>query len=153
MDDLYRENILEHYKRPHNWGRPAALPEEGSEPEAYRAFEDHNPLCGDRCTVYLKMDGDKIAEYGLAALVVGGAAAVAAKSFAPFLKGILLAVAAAGGAAVRAAVEGTERLDFHQAAAPISRATGSSTRALRTRVTWLDCGGYRPASAGCVMPP
>ena len=20
MDDLYRENILEHYKRPHNWG-------------------------------------------------------------------------------------------------------------------------------------
>ena len=20
MDDLYREEILEHYKRPHNWG-------------------------------------------------------------------------------------------------------------------------------------
>ena len=24
MDDLYRENILEHYKRPHNWSPPAA---------------------------------------------------------------------------------------------------------------------------------
>jgi NifU-like protein involved in Fe-S cluster formation len=23
MDDLYRENILEHYKRPHNWSPPA----------------------------------------------------------------------------------------------------------------------------------
>jgi nitrogen fixation protein NifU and related proteins len=23
MDDLYREYILEHYKRPHNWSPPA----------------------------------------------------------------------------------------------------------------------------------
>ena len=38
MDDLYREEILEHYKRPHNWG-----PMEDPDLE----FEDTNPLCGD----------------------------------------------------------------------------------------------------------
>ena len=48
MDDLYRENILEHYKRPHNWGPPA--------PELARVdleFHDLNPLCGDELTVKL----------------------------------------------------------------------------------------------------
>jgi nitrogen fixation NifU-like protein len=48
MDDLYRENILEHYKRPHNWSPP--------EPELDRVdlqFHDLNPLCGDELTVKL----------------------------------------------------------------------------------------------------
>lgn len=47
MDDLYREEILQHYKRPHNWG-----PMEGPDLEA----EDHNPLCGDQLKVMLKVD-------------------------------------------------------------------------------------------------
>ena len=53
MDDLYRENILEHYKRPHNWSPPA--------PELDRVdlqFHDLNPLCGDELTVKLMVDGD-----------------------------------------------------------------------------------------------
>ena len=49
MDEaLYRENILEHYKRPHNFTPPA--------PELERAdleFHDLNPLCGDELTVQL----------------------------------------------------------------------------------------------------
>jgi nitrogen fixation NifU-like protein len=46
MDDLYREEILEHYKRPHHWSPP--LPEL----ERYDlAFEDNNPLCGDELRV------------------------------------------------------------------------------------------------------
>src|SRR3954468_23272643 len=49
MDELYRENILEHYKRPHNWGR---LDEPTVE------FEDNNPLCGDTLLVQLKVDDD-----------------------------------------------------------------------------------------------
>ena len=57
MDDLYRENILEHYKRPLNWGPPAA-PENGE----YRSFEDHNPLCGDQLTAYLKVSDDGVVE-------------------------------------------------------------------------------------------
>jgi nitrogen fixation protein NifU and related proteins len=51
MDDLYRENILEHYKRPHNWSPPAA-PIEG----AHLEFHDLNPLCGDELTVQLAVD-------------------------------------------------------------------------------------------------
>ncbi|HZO35360.1 MAG TPA: iron-sulfur cluster assembly scaffold protein [Solirubrobacteraceae bacterium] len=65
MDDLYRENILEHYKRPHNWGPPAtpdgaAVAE--AEPEGYRTFEDRNPLCGDELKVYLKVGDDGVVE-------------------------------------------------------------------------------------------
>jgi nitrogen fixation NifU-like protein len=53
MDDLYRENILEHYKRPHNWSPPA--PELD---DADHEFHDLNPLCGDELTVRLKVGGD-----------------------------------------------------------------------------------------------
>jgi nitrogen fixation protein NifU and related proteins len=58
MDDLYRENILEHYKQPHNWSPPQ--PElEGADLE----FEDFNPLCGDELRAQLKLDGDgRVAE-------------------------------------------------------------------------------------------
>ena len=54
MDDMYREEILEHYKRPHNWSPP--------EPELERVdleFHDVNPLCGDELTVKLTVDGDE----------------------------------------------------------------------------------------------
>ncbi len=54
MDDLYRENILEHYKRPHNWGPPAA--EDNGD---FRSFEDHNPLCGDQLKVMLRVGEDR----------------------------------------------------------------------------------------------
>ncbi|MCW2992176.1 MAG: system NifU family Fe-S cluster assembly protein [Solirubrobacterales bacterium] len=49
MDELYRENILEHYKRPHNWG-------ELEDPSV--EFEDNNPLCGDILKVQLKIAAD-----------------------------------------------------------------------------------------------
>ena len=49
MDSIYREEILEHYKRPHNWGH---LDEHDLE------FEDTNPLCGDELKVELKVDAD-----------------------------------------------------------------------------------------------
>jgi nitrogen fixation NifU-like protein len=50
MDDLYRENILEHYKRPHHWG-------EWPEPADLEA-EDNNPLCGDELKVQLRVGED-----------------------------------------------------------------------------------------------
>ena len=49
MDDLYRENILQHYKRPHNWG-------ELEDPDL--EADDLNPLCGDELKVQLKVDDD-----------------------------------------------------------------------------------------------
>jgi len=54
MDDsLYREEILEHYKRPHNWG-----PMEDPDLE----FSDNNPLCGDELTVMLRVGDDGTVE-------------------------------------------------------------------------------------------
>jgi nitrogen fixation NifU-like protein len=47
MDDLYRENILQHYKNPSNWG-------ELSDPDL--EFFDSNPLCGDELKVQLQVD-------------------------------------------------------------------------------------------------
>jgi nitrogen fixation protein NifU and related proteins len=49
MDDLYRDEILEHYRRPHNFG---TLPE----PDAVQ--EGSNPLCGDRITLMLQLSED-----------------------------------------------------------------------------------------------
>ncbi len=48
MDDLYRDEILEHYREPHNFGTLDA-------PDA--SYEGHNPLCGDRITMMLIVDG------------------------------------------------------------------------------------------------
>jgi nitrogen fixation NifU-like protein len=53
LGDLYQEVILDHNKRPRNF---RALP--GAD---HRAV-GHNPLCGDRMTIYLKLDGDVVTE-------------------------------------------------------------------------------------------
>lgn len=49
MDDLYRDEILEHYREPHNFGTLDA-------PDA--SYEGQNPLCGDRITMMLIVDDD-----------------------------------------------------------------------------------------------
>ena len=49
MDDLYREQILEHYKRPHNFGRLDHYDLE---------FEDSNPFCGDEQHVFIRLDDE-----------------------------------------------------------------------------------------------
>ena len=49
MDELYRDQILEHYKRPHNFGRL-------EDPDL--EFEDNNPLCGDELKVQLRVGED-----------------------------------------------------------------------------------------------
>ena len=57
MDELYREYILEHYKRPHNWSPPG---EEIADPDL--EFEDNNPLCGDELKVQINVVDGKVAE-------------------------------------------------------------------------------------------
>jgi nitrogen fixation NifU-like protein len=52
VDDLYRENILQHYKNPQNWSPPKP---ELVDPDL--EAEDLNPLCGDELKVQLKVDG------------------------------------------------------------------------------------------------
>jgi nitrogen fixation protein NifU and related proteins len=53
MDELYRENILDHYKHPHNWSPPQAEID-----GAALEFHDLNPLCGDELRVQLALDGE-----------------------------------------------------------------------------------------------
>ncbi len=56
LRDLYQEVIFDHNRNPRNFGRL-----EG----ANRKAEGFNPLCGDRLTVYLKVDeNDTITELG-----------------------------------------------------------------------------------------
>ena len=49
---LYQDVILDHGKRPRNF---RVLPDG-------RHAEGYNPLCGDKLTLYLKMDGERIAD-------------------------------------------------------------------------------------------
>jgi nitrogen fixation NifU-like protein len=53
LDDLYRQNILDHYQNPRNFGtldRPDI------------SAEDSNPLCGDKIRMDLRVEGGRIKE-------------------------------------------------------------------------------------------
>ena len=51
LRDLYQEVIFDHNRNPRNFHVME---------NADRKVEGFNPLCGDRLTLFLKMDGDKI---------------------------------------------------------------------------------------------
>src|ERR1019366_252630 len=51
LTELYQQVILDHNRRPRNRGRL---------PTANRVAHGDNPSCGDQCTVYLQLDGDRI---------------------------------------------------------------------------------------------
>lgn len=51
LRELYQEVILDHNRHPRNFGYLE---------DADRDAQGYNPLCGDRITVRVKLDGDKI---------------------------------------------------------------------------------------------
>ncbi|MFZ0007366.1 MAG: SUF system NifU family Fe-S cluster assembly protein [Steroidobacteraceae bacterium] len=53
LKDLYRDVILDHNRQPRNFG--------SLEPADGRA-EGHNPLCGDRLSVFVRLDGERVAD-------------------------------------------------------------------------------------------
>ncbi|HLF17125.1 MAG TPA: SUF system NifU family Fe-S cluster assembly protein [Candidatus Thermoplasmatota archaeon] len=53
MRELYQETILAHNKSPRNFR---------TLPGATRKQEGFNPLCGDRVTVFVRLDGDRLAD-------------------------------------------------------------------------------------------
>ena len=55
MDDLYRDYILEHYRRPHNFGVVE---------DADASYEGANPLCGDRITLMLGVNDGVVDRVG-----------------------------------------------------------------------------------------
>jgi nitrogen fixation protein NifU and related proteins len=52
LSDLYQEVILDHNRRPRNF---RAIDQAHSQ-------EGYNPLCGDRLTLYVKLDGERISD-------------------------------------------------------------------------------------------
>lgn len=53
LDDLYREVILDHYSHPRNKGELA-------NPDI--KVEGANPLCGDELSIFVKLDGGRVAD-------------------------------------------------------------------------------------------
>lgn len=53
LADLYQQVILDHNRRPRNRGKL---------PTANRVAHGDNPSCGDQCSVYLRLDGDRISD-------------------------------------------------------------------------------------------
>ena len=53
LKDLYRDVILDHNKRPRNFGL--------LDPADVRA-DGHNPLCGDRLTLTVRLDDGRIGD-------------------------------------------------------------------------------------------
>ena len=51
LRELYQEIILDHNRRPRNFGVPD---------RSNRTAKGHNPLCGDVVTVYLLLEGDVV---------------------------------------------------------------------------------------------
>jgi nitrogen fixation NifU-like protein len=53
LKDLYRDVIIDHNRRPRNFGRLE---------KADAHAEGFNPLCGDRLDLYVALDGDRISD-------------------------------------------------------------------------------------------
>ena len=53
FDDLYRQNILDHYQNPRNFG---------TLPKPDISVEDSNPLCGDKIRMDLQIEDDRVAD-------------------------------------------------------------------------------------------
>ena len=53
MSDLYREQILEHYRNPHNQG--TLDPNDAS-------YEDTNPLCGDKVRIDVRIEDNVVTD-------------------------------------------------------------------------------------------
>ena len=53
LRDLYQQVILDHNKSPRNYRAMA---------DASRVALGHNPLCGDKLTLFVKLDGERIAD-------------------------------------------------------------------------------------------
>jgi nitrogen fixation NifU-like protein len=55
LRELYQETILDHYRQPRNFGRMV---------DANRMAVGYNPLCGDKLTLYLKVEDGVIRAAG-----------------------------------------------------------------------------------------
>ena len=50
-EELYKENIIDHYKHPHN---------KEAIPDCQLTHREYNPLCGDDITIYIEIENEKV---------------------------------------------------------------------------------------------
>ena len=55
LQDLYQDIVIDHNSRPRNFRKPQ---------DVTRSVEGYNPLCGDRYTLHVKVDGELISDIG-----------------------------------------------------------------------------------------
>ncbi len=55
LQEVYRKRVLEHSRHPHNFGRPE---------NTNRQAQGFNPLCGDKVTVFLRVENETIRALG-----------------------------------------------------------------------------------------
>jgi nitrogen fixation NifU-like protein len=75
VDDLYRDYILDHYKRPRNFGE--------LEPHDLEAH-DHNPLCGDELGVHIAVEDGVIKDlrfHGQGCAISQASASIASEEY------------------------------------------------------------------------
>lgn len=53
VEDLYREELMDHYQNPRNFGKMA---------DADASYHDYNPVCGDEVEMQAKMENGTIKE-------------------------------------------------------------------------------------------
>ena len=53
IEELYREEIMDHYSNPRNFGKLT---------NANVKYSDHNPVCGDEVEMQLKLDGGQVVD-------------------------------------------------------------------------------------------
>jgi nitrogen fixation NifU-like protein len=102
LRELYQEVILDHGKNPRNHRFPEPFNREG---------HGYNPLCGDKITLRLQLDGDKISDIGF----LGQGCAISQASCSTMteaLKGKTIAEADALFAQFHALVTGEGEVDF-----------------------------------------
>ena len=75
LNDLYQQVILDHSRSPRNFKKLDG---------ANRIARGHNPLCGDRITIYLHLDGDVISDISFE-----GSGCAISKASASVMTGIL----------------------------------------------------------------
>lgn len=118
---LYRETVLEHSRNPRNFRRPAAVD---------RQAEGHNTLCGDKVTVYLDLEGDRLADV----CFEGAGCAISLASASLMTEALRGLDRAAAGAAVRDFLE-----SFSGPAAPLPSGLLAALAGVRAYPSRIRC--------------
>lgn len=81
LGELYQQVIIEHSRSPRNFRRV---------PDANRTAQGDNPLCGDHIDVYVRLDGDRIAEIGFEDMGANGRGCAISRASASLMTGAVL---------------------------------------------------------------